>query len=70
MNEGTNLMLTILLHSRVVSALVEAGADVEAADYSGARPLHLAALQGHEDVARFLLWKGARVNAIDRPDQK
>ncbi len=53
--------------SRVVSLLVDAGADVEACDYTGSRPLHLAAMRGHEEVARFLLWKGAHVNALERP---
>jgi ankyrin repeat protein len=60
----------ILVDSGVVRVLVGLGADVEAADMSGMRPLHLAAMRGHDDIARFLLRTGAHVNAQDSLEDK
>ena len=47
-------------------ALVEKGADVNAADLEGVSPLLLALINGHYDVAGFLIDKGANVNAADK----
>ena len=50
-----------------VEALLAAGASLEAASRrNGATPLHLAAYQGHDDVAEKLLVKGAKVDAKDK----
>ena len=46
-------------------ALIELGADVNAADNLGERPLHWAADGGHLDTIRLLIEKGAQVNAED-----
>jgi ankyrin repeat protein len=45
--------------------LVAAGADVELADANGIRPLLMAVLNNHLDVARLLLERRANVNADD-----
>jgi hypothetical protein len=55
-------------HERVVDALIELGADVDAAParglvYEGYRALHLACVHRHGDVAERLLAAGADVNA-------
>ena len=47
---------------RVVTWHVENGADVNEM-INGRMPLHLAAMNGHDEVVRFLLAHGANVNA-------
>ncbi len=48
----------------VVSALLEAGADVDATDEQfGCRPLHLSARQGHAGVSELLVRYGADLDA-------
>lgn len=42
------------------------GADIEAENEVGFRPLHVAAANGHTEVVRFLLDHGADINARDR----
>ena len=49
-------------HPETALALLEDGADVDAADNFGMTPLHGAAMIGDVDVARVLLDKGADVN--------
>ena len=46
--------------------LVNAGADVDAVDYTNMTPLHVASMYGQSDVARVLIKAGANVNAQDR----
>lgn len=48
-----------------VKAAVQNGATVEAKTPYGQTPLYLAAMNGHEDVVRFLLEKGASVDVKD-----
>ena len=43
-------------------ALIEAGADVNQARDDGAKPLYIAAQQGHEAIVRALMELGADVN--------
>lgn len=45
---------------------VDKGADVTGADYDKRTPLHIAAADGHLKVVKFLVRKGASVNAEDR----
>jgi glutaminase len=45
---------------------VDKGADVTRADYDKRTPLHIAAADGHLKVVKFLVRKGASVNAEDR----
>jgi len=53
-------------HAVVVTALLEAGASVDAVDKEGGTPLHYAAGHGHADVARALLEAGASVRAANQ----
>lgn len=54
---------------QAVEALLEAGADAASftppPGHSHATPLHQAALQGHEDIARLLIAHGARLDVRD-----
>lgn len=45
--------------------LVEAGADLELAEYNGITPLLMAISNDHHDIARLLVEAGANVNAAD-----
>src|SRR5690625_6436878 len=50
---------------RSVSALIEAGADLEAADVDGWRPLLYASLAASTEPLRLLLAAGADIEAAD-----
>jgi ankyrin repeat protein len=52
-----------------IKALVELGADVNAADLPGNTALHLAALRGFSTIAQLLIEKGARLDAKNRRGQ-
>lgn len=52
----------------IVEMLVECGADVNAANYRGVTPLHVAAEGGHANLVVELLAHGARVDAFDLTD--
>ena len=45
--------------------LIEEGADLNAISGFGQTPLHIAAAQGHADIAATLIRKGAKVEALD-----
>ncbi len=49
-----------------VALLASAGADVNAADETGATALMQAAKVGNEDLVQALLKAGAKVNAVDK----
>ena len=51
---------------KITQELLEKGADLEAEDEIGARPLMLAAWSGHTQVAKLLLAKGAKKDAKTR----
>jgi lysophospholipase len=46
--------------------LIGAGGEVDASDYDGRTPLHLAAAGGHLSAVYLLLGRGARVQVVDR----
>jgi len=50
----------------IVTALLDAGADVNMKRYDGYTPLHLAAMRGKSNIIRALIAKGADVNATDQ----
>ena len=54
-------------YREVVDILLEFGADMEAVDRYGRRPLHLAPFRGHADVAQD---SGADKEAVDRWGQR
>lgn len=49
-----------------IKRLISYGADVNATDYDGRTPLHLAAAEGKTETVRFLLERGADKNLRDR----
>ena len=57
-------------HVRTASALLAAGASVDAKDKDGWTPLHLAADGGHEEVVRLLLDDKADPNALNNHADK
>ena len=50
-------------HAHMVRLLLEARANVDAADFEGHLPLHLAAISGNLEVVRLLLDSGAKMEA-------
>lgn len=50
-------------HTTVVTALLDAGADIEARDKDNRAPLHFAAIMGHLEVVSLLLRSGANPDA-------
>jgi ankyrin repeat protein len=59
-------LLTFCRSQLQIEYWVERGADVKGADYDKRTPLHIAAADGHLKVVKFLVRKGADVNAEDR----
>jgi ankyrin repeat protein len=51
-----------------VQKLLEMGANVNAKDLYGYRPIHEACQNGHEDIVRVLLKSGADIKAKTAPD--
>lgn len=49
-----------------IRRLIARGIDINSADYDGRTALHLAASEGHEELARFLIEQGARPAPLDR----
>src|SRR5690242_2360019 len=56
-------------HPFVAGLLIGAGADVNAADAAGWRPLHLAAANNHLDAIKTLIAQGADVTAANAQGQ-
>ena len=54
---------------KVVKALVELGADLNAPDDQGDTPLHAAARSGTLTIARFLFQHGANLHAVNSQEQ-
>ncbi|MBT4803776.1 MAG: hypothetical protein HON78_02090 [Legionellales bacterium] len=52
--------------TEIALALIEKGADVNAADQDGYTPLNWAAARGHTEIALALIEKGADVNATNK----
>ncbi|GAA5847383.1 hypothetical protein JCM5353_008145 [Sporobolomyces roseus] len=53
----------------IVSILIGAGCDVNAANSKGVTALHYAASKGHVNVGRLLITKGADINSRDKANQ-
>ncbi len=60
LNEAVRLNDIVL-----VKALIDAGADVNEKDEAGEAPLHIAIVEGYQDIATLLIEKGAEVNIGD-----
>jgi len=58
-NEALHAVLGLSKDAEVTRLLIERGADVNAAQTAGYRPLHEAAVAGREDLVRMLLDAGA-----------
>src|SRR6476646_1270517 len=67
--EGTTLLHVACARGlpELVTALLAAGAEVDAADGAGTRPLHEALHAGHLKIAEALIAHGA---ALDSPDRE
>jgi ankyrin repeat protein len=52
-------------HLRVVTLLIQRGADINARGFEGSTALHYAAKEGAEEVVTLLLGKGAHANSRD-----
>ena len=52
-------------HLRVITLLLERGANINSTNIDGYLPLHYAASRGHQDIVKYLISKGANVNAQD-----
>jgi ankyrin repeat protein len=48
-----------------VTALLDAGANIELQGYGGSRPLHAATLAGQKKLVSILLERGAKVDSLD-----
>jgi hypothetical protein len=58
-NEALHALLALAKDAEVTRMLIERGADVNAVQTAGYRPLHQAAVAGREDLVRMLLDAGA-----------
>jgi ankyrin repeat protein len=58
-NQALHALLALSKEENVARLLIEHGADVNAAQTAGYRPLHQAAVAGREDLVRLLLDTGA-----------
>lgn len=66
-NQALHAVLALSKDAAVTRLLIERGADVNAAQTAGYRPLHQAAVTGREDLVRILLDAGAdRTARCDR----
>jgi hypothetical protein len=65
--DATNCMqlATMLGNVRILTALIEAGANIDERADRGATPVMWAANRGHLDALRLLIQRGADVNALD-----
>jgi cytohesin len=53
-------------YEKTAAALIDAGADLEAQESRrGERPMHVAASEGHADMVRFLVKRGAAIDGRD-----
>jgi ankyrin repeat protein len=62
-NQALHALLALSKDAEVARLLIERGADVNAAQTAGYRPLHQAAVVGREDLVRLLLDAGADKSA-------
>ncbi|KAI8843151.1 ankyrin repeat-containing domain protein, partial [Chytridium lagenaria] len=68
-NKGTSLIEASKTGGlEIVKALVEAGADAFLADKYGRTALHYAVMNGHFDLAQYLLSIGANAESVDTSD--
>ena len=62
-NQALHAALALSKDAAVTRLLIERGADVNAAQTAGYRPLHQAAVTGRDDLVRLLLDAGAKQTA-------
>jgi ankyrin repeat protein len=51
-------------HLSVINLLIDRGADVEASNINGFRPLHIAAYKGHLEIVKALITRHVDMNAV------
>lgn len=71
-NERTALLCACCIggNAKCATLLVQAGADVNAQDVHGVRPLHFAAMQGDGELAAALLKDSGQESGQDNPEKK
>ncbi len=62
-------LATVEGHEDIVRLLLAAGAEIEAQNRRGLRPLHMAALNGYDTLVELFIDKGAEVNIKDNEDE-
>jgi ankyrin repeat protein len=70
-SEGKTLLIKVCerndaIPEPLIDTLLKNGCDINAQDYTGASPLHYAALYGNTSLTILLLKRGAKVDATDR----
>ena len=62
-------LATVEGHEDIVRLLLAAGAEIEAQNRRGLRPLHMAALNGYDTLVELFIDRGAEVNIKDNEDE-
>jgi ankyrin repeat protein len=53
------------MHAEIIALLIDHGAKLNTRDIGGNTPLHLALMEGNEDIALYLVEQGADLKAMN-----